>query len=131
MGIVSSVQMIGITQHYLSTGKKGFVCGDYVTSLIEASNTNTLGFLVGSRTSQTSAKMFMNSVQTGSTLTLSNPNTIPNVAFSISANKGASAQEYSSRQVAFSSIGDGLLDSEATALYNRVQNFQLALNRAV
>jgi hypothetical protein len=132
IGIISSTQMIGLSQHYSSSGKKGFVCGDYLTSVIEANNTNTLGFLVGSRTSQTSAKMYMNSVQTGSTLTLSNPNTIPNVAFSISSNRTPLfQQEYSSRQVAFSTIGDGLTDTEAVNLYTRVQAYQTALSRQV
>ena len=46
-------------------------------------------------------------------------------------NVGGTIARYSNRQYAFSHIGDGLLDAEASALYNHVQNFQLALNRAV
>ena len=38
---------------------------------------------------------------------------------------------YSSRQVAFATIGDGLTDSEATLLYNAVDRYQKFLGRAV
>jgi hypothetical protein len=132
IGIQTAPQMISLTQYYSGTSKKGFVCGDYVTSVVDSSDSNTLGFLVGSRTSQTSAKIFMNNAQSGSTLTLSNPNTIPNVAFAISATKTvASLQEYSLRQVAFTTIGDGLTDSEASNLYTRVQNYNTQLSRQV
>jgi hypothetical protein len=132
IGIQAAPQMISLTQYYAATSRKGFVCGDYVTSVVDSSDSNTLGFLVGSRTSQTSAKMFMNNAQSGSTLTLSNPNTIPNVAFAISATKTvASLQEYSLRQVAFTTIGDGLTDTEAANLYTRVQTYQTALSRQV
>jgi hypothetical protein len=38
---------------------------------------------------------------------------------------------YSSKEVAFSSIGDGLTDTEAANLYLAVQNYQVALSRQV
>lgn len=38
---------------------------------------------------------------------------------------------YSLRQQAFATIGDGLTDTEAAALYNSVNNFQVALSRNV
>jgi hypothetical protein len=38
---------------------------------------------------------------------------------------------YSTKQCAFASIGDGLLDTQASAFYSVVQSFQVALNRAV
>ena len=39
--------------------------------------------------------------------------------------------EYSNKNIAFASIGDGLNDTEATNLYTRVQAFNTALNRQV
>jgi len=41
------------------------------------------------------------------------------------------AGEYDNKQCAFSSIGDGLTDTEATALYNAVQTFNSSLQRQV
>lgn len=122
---------IAIDQYYSGAGK-AFVAGDYNTSLILNADTNTLGMLVGSRTSQTSAKMFMNAVQKGSTLTLSNPNSLPNNTFYIAANHiGVNVQEFSSKQCAFASIGNSLTDTEISNYYTAVQSFQTTLSRQV
>ena len=127
---------IGLLQYYSSGGVyptgKVFLAGDYITTLITAADTNTLGLLVGSRTSQTSAKMFMNNVQKGSTLTTSNANALPNGNLFLAANNGGgSPNTYSSKENAFSSIGDGLTDGEATTFYNLVQAMQTSLSRNV
>ena len=127
----ASVTAIALDQYYAGAGK-AFVAGDYNTSVIVNADTNTLGMLVGSRTSQTSAKMFMNNVQKGSTLTLSNPNTLPNVTIFIGANhSGVSILEFSSKECAFASIGDGLTDTEVANFYTAVQTFQTTLGRQV
>ena len=47
------------------------------------------------------------------------------------ANFNSVAIEYTDHQCAFSSIGDGLTNTEAANLYTRVQAFQNSLNRAV
>lgn len=123
---------IALDQFYQGAGK-AFVAGDYVSSVITSlTSTNTLGFQVNSRTSQTSAKMFFNNIQVGSTLTLSNPNSLPNITFYLAANHiGATIQEYSSKQCAFASIGDGLTDTQASNFYTVVQTFQTTLSRNV
>jgi hypothetical protein len=123
---------IALDQFYAGAGK-AFVAGDYVSSIIKSlTSTNTLGFQVNTRTSQTSAKMFFKNVQIGSTLTLSNPNSLPNITFYIGSNHfGTVAQEFSSKQCAFATIGDGLTDTEAANLYTAVQAFQTTLNRQV
>ena len=126
-----TAKMIAIDQYYAGAGK-AFVTGDYNTSLItNLADTNTLGLLVGSRTSQTSAKMFMNNVQRGSTLTLSNPNVQPNNTLYLGSSHLMSDYEYSSKECAFASIGDGLTDTEAANLYTAVQVFQTTLGRQV
>jgi hypothetical protein len=86
--------------------------------------------IVGSRTSQTSAKLFMNAVQKGSTLTLSNPNVQPNSKIFLGANN-TTPIEYSSKQCAFATIGDGLTDTEISNFYLTVQTFQTTLSRQV
>jgi hypothetical protein len=125
---LGTIRYISVTQYYAGAGK-AFVAGDYISSLIVNADTNTLGMLVGSRTAQTSAKMFMNGVQRGSTLTLSNPNALPNNTFFLGAN--GIANEYSSKECAFASIGDGLTDTESANLYTAVQAFQTTLGRQV
>lgn len=125
-------EMIGLTQYYGGISAKSFLCGDYNTNNIAFNDTNTLGLMVGSRTSQTSAKMFMNNVQRGSTLTANNPNALPNRIIFLAANNSAGGIiEYSSRQCAFATIGDGLTDTDASNLYTIIQNYQTILSRQV
>lgn len=127
----ASTTALALDQYYAGAGK-AFVAGDYTSSVIVNADTNTLGMLVGSRTTQTSAKMFMNNVQKGSTLTLSNPNLLPAITIFIGANhSGISIQEYSNKQCAFASIGDGLTDTESANFYTAVQAFQTSLLRNV
>jgi hypothetical protein len=125
-------RMISLSQYYSGAGK-AFVAGDFNTSVITSiGTTNTLGFQVNTRTSQTSAKIFFNNEQIGSTLTLSNPNDLPVVNFYVSANfNGLGFLEFSSKQCAFASIGDGLSDAQASNLYTAVQAFQTSLSRQV
>jgi hypothetical protein len=130
--ISPSPVMISLAQYYQGVGK-GFVAGDYIVSAIAVLGaTNTRGFQVNTRSSQTSAKMFLNNSQVGSTLTLSNTNPLPNANMSLgSNNNGGSYYEYSSKQCAFASIGDGLTDTQASNFYTAVQAFQTTLNRQV
>jgi hypothetical protein len=130
--ISPSPVMISLAQYYQGVGK-GFVAGDYIVSAIAVLGaTNTRGFQVNTRSSQTSAKMFLNNSQVGSTLTLSNTNPLPNANMSLgSNNNGGSYYEYSSKQCAFASIGDGLTDTQASNFYTAVQAFNQTLDRQV
>jgi hypothetical protein len=131
MGTIVDPRMIALDQYYGGASVKAFVCGDYISSQVLFNDTNTLGMVVGSRTSQTSAKLFMNAVQRGSTLTLSNPNALPNNTFYLGSNHSAVAYEYSTKQCAFASIGDGLTDTEVSNFYTAVQAFNTTLSRQV
>ena len=125
---IATLKMIALDQYYGGLGK-AFAAGDYTSSVVVAADTNTLGMMVANRSSQTSAKIFMNAVQKGSTLTLSNPNDLPNNTFFLGAN--GIANEYSSKECAFASIGDALTDAEVTNFYTAVQTFQTTLGRNV
>lgn len=125
---ISTLKMIALDQYYGGLGK-AFAAGDYTSRVVVAADTNTLGMMVANRSSQTSAKIFMNGVQKGSTLTLSNPNDLPNNTFFLGAN--GIANEYSSKECAFASIGDALTDAEVTNFYTAVQTFQTTLGRQV
>lgn len=132
LGAISpSPIMISLSQYYQGAGK-AFVAGDYNTSvIINSAATNTRGFQVNTRTSQTSAKMFFNNTQIGSTLTLSNPNPLPLVNISVGSNYGTTAYEFSAKENAFCSIGDGLTDTDASNLYTIIQNYQTILSRNI
>jgi hypothetical protein len=111
---------------------KVFVAGSYPGNSISNPNTDTLGYMIGTRTANNVAKMFMDGSQIGSTLTTTYAGGFSTSSIYIGAqNNDGTALEFGSKQCAFASIGDGLLDAEATALYNRVQNFQTALSRNV
>lgn len=95
-----------------------------------AASTNSIGFYVGSRTTSTTSKIFKNGTQILISGNLAGG--LPSVPFYIGAmNLNNAASYYSAKQCAFASIGDGLTDSEALALYNAVNTFQVSLARNV
>ena len=92
-------------------------------------NTNTTGFYIGSRTSNTSLKFFRNDVVRSTSTTL-HSGTMPNRSIYIGRNT-AGTIAYSSKETAFASIGDGLTDTESANFYTAVQTFQTTLGRQV
>jgi hypothetical protein len=130
-GLGTPFNMIALDQYYQGAGK-AFVAGYFVNDLIvEPSATNTLGFQVNTRTSQTSAKMFFNNVQIGATLTLVNSRGLPgNIIIGANINN-TTPQEFSSKECAFASLGDGLTDTQSSNFYTAVQAFQTTLSRQV
>lgn len=98
---------------------------------IQFSNTNSLGFYTLSRTASNLSKGYKNgSLLNTSTLTGSPTN---RSLFLSATNKDNPVQvtQYSNRQCAFASIGDGLTDAEVAAFRTAVQNFQTTLGRQV
>ena len=93
--------------------------------------TDSFGFYLGSRTSASKLILQKNSsILTTSTVT--ETTSLPSQNVYIGAlNSNGSATEYSSNECAFSSIGDGLSDTEASNLYTYVQIFQTKLARQV
>jgi hypothetical protein len=57
--------------------------------------------------------------------------TYPSLNFYFGANNNGTANSFSSRELAFASIGDGLTNTEATNFYTAVQRFQTTLGRQV
>jgi len=89
----------------------------------------TTGFLIGSRTSSTQERYFTNNVS--QTRTANSTGKANLNIFLACYNIGPSGSLFSTKQCAFSSIGDGLTDAEALALNTIVQQFQTNLNRQV
>jgi hypothetical protein len=131
LGVDQTGTGLNVSQKMSSVDSLSYHGRAYAQVITGVDSNNISGLHTITRTSTTSLKYNRNGslIQTNSTL---ETGVIPTVALFIgSTNNNGSPSLYSTRQAAFASIGDGLLDSEATALYNRVQNFQLALNRAV
>ena len=97
-------------------------------ALIVATNTNTTGFYITSRTASNLIKSYKNNSLLGSNTTSSV--TLNNAAIFLGARSdGGLVVLFDNKECAFSSIGDGLTDTEAANYYTRVQAFQTALNR--
>lgn len=130
----SFTEQYTITQYYNALSLKLYVAARYAGSndFIGVNDTNTQGLLIGTRNSQTSAKMFFNGTQSGSTLTQSALYPISNFEIYLGCqNANGSAAEFSTRECAFSAIGYDLTDTEAANLYTAVQAFQTTLGRQV
>jgi hypothetical protein len=100
---------------------------------IDAAVANSQGFFVDSRTTSTNHKAWKSNTQIGSTdtnLNTLNTSSINNTVY-IGARNIGTPDLYTTRQCAFSSIGDGLTDTQASNFYTAVQAFQTTLGRQV
>ena len=104
---------------------------DNSQSRISSNSGNSTGFVLGSRSSSSSHKLFRNGSQIAASTNSTN-GTLPNLNYYISAfNSSNNATFYNTNQLAFYSIGDGLTDTEASNFYTAVQAFQTTLSRQV
>ena len=116
-----------------------FIAPNYGGSSYRAVNNPQLGpgtginmqaFLIASRITSTASKLYRNTtVAFNDTVTSSFLMNISIYLFGY--NNGSITWEVSNQQCAFSSIGDGLTDTESSNLYAIVQAFQTALSRNV
>jgi hypothetical protein len=94
------------------------------------SNLDSLGFYSSSRTASNAIEIYKNGVSKITQSKASGANSNAPVYISAFNNNGG-LQQYSNRNLAFASIGDGLTDTEAANFYTAVQAFQTTLNRQV
>ena len=114
---------------WLRTGGNSYF-GINSSTTPSTSSANSLGFYVGSRTSNTSQKMYKNgSVIITDTTTENHDNTTNYIGAAYRSGVGALLPD--AREYAFASIGDGLTDTEAANFYTAVQAFQTTLSRNV
>jgi hypothetical protein len=94
--------------------------------------TTGLGFYIGTRTSNSASthKLFRNNSLMATAITSAGV-LQPDTVYIGALHSGANANLFSAKEVAFSSIGDGLTDTEASNLYTAVNNYQVALSRNV
>jgi hypothetical protein len=115
-----------------NSGTNDHIIDHYSTAQrITGTVSDSTGFFVVSRENSTSLKSKRNDVSLG-TNTSSNTGTLPTHALYLGAlNNIGTAVNYTARNYAFASVGDGLTDTDATNLNSRVTTFQTALNRNV
>ena len=108
-----------------------FIAGSTTVIVPFTSTLNAQGFWVGSKRSNTDREVYKNGISETTSV-------VSDTAAYVNANMylGASNQlgitaNYSNKQCAFASIGDGLTDAEALAFYNAVQTFNTTLGRQV
>ena len=105
---------------------------DFSAHRMTVANLDGRGFYHGNILTSTNQKIYKNGVQQASNTTAqtqSQPTVHP--IYILARNDSGTAANYSARNLAFASIGDGLTDTEAANLYTRVQNFNTALARQV
>jgi hypothetical protein len=93
-------------------------------------NTDSRGYYIANRTDGTNIKGYKDgSLVINSAQTANLPTSQP--VYLSSKNNGGTAVEFSDRQLAISTIGDGLSDTEAANLFIRVETLNQALARQV
>jgi len=100
------------------------------TPYVTYADVDSRAFYIANRTASNVINGWKNSIKvaTGITATIGEPN----LNLYIGAyNLSNTTANFSTKQTAFSSIGDGLTDTEAANLYTRVQAYQTALSRQV
>ncbi len=106
---------------------------DSTTSRIISSAGNSTGYVIGTRSSSSSHKLFRNNTQIASTSNSTTGN-MPNanyILFSSVNESNVINGYYDDNQIAFGSLGDGLTDAESSTLYTIIQNYQTILSRQV
>lgn len=122
-----NVSVISIGTRYSNTAYFG---NQINNSSISFSNTDSRGFWINSRQSSSLFRALKNGSVVGT-----DTNTVGDtISFDISLmarNTAGSRIFYSTRQLAFASIGNGLTDTEAANFYTAVQAYQTTLSRQV
>jgi hypothetical protein len=132
MNVYDGSNEFGLTQYYQGVSLKFLNAYGYPQDCAGANNSNTKGFLIGTRTANNFARAFFNGSTLGTqTNTLSTSRPIYPIYIGATNLLNTGAYQYSNRECAFASIGDGLSDTQASNFYTAVQAFQTTLSRQV
>lgn len=108
-----------------------YLSGTSATALNFTTTISAAGFWLGTKRSDTDRQIYRNGVSEASTSTFDST-VMPNGNLYIGARNGQFGTDlFSTKQMAFVSIGDGLTNTDATNLYNIVDSYQKRLGRAV
>jgi hypothetical protein len=107
-----------------------YYCENYVTFVSnDFPYSNHTGLFISTRIASTGYKVFNNATNIFTKTQV--PSTLPTETIWVGVNHEGSGQQWSNRQNAFASIGDGLDDTQSSNLYTAVQTFQTTLSRQV
>lgn len=120
---------IFLTNYGLATNTIYFTANIFVPNTASYVAADSLGYVIGNTTSSTLRNIFKAGTKVA-TDTSTNTTALPNINTNIGA-RANPIQEYSSKQFAFVTLGDGLTDTQALNLYTSVQAFQVELSRQV
>jgi len=125
-----------ISLMYIRTNTDSFTSSNYnygAPTNMTTTNLDARGFYMGNRTSNVLTNCWKNGVKqnTNTATETQNITTLTNRYYLGACNLGGTAAQFSSRECAFSSIGDGLTDTQASNFYTAVQTFQTTLSRQV
>ena len=108
------------------TSQLNTIGGDFITGVV----TNLQGLLMANRTSSSVVNAWRNSTKVATDS--KNSTSQPTINYFVGArNNGGSAGNFDAKQYGFYHIGDGLTDTEASAMYTSVQSYQTSMNRQV
>jgi hypothetical protein len=102
-----------------------------LNNLLSSGAASVVGYLVGSVNSSTSAKLYRNN---SNVYSITNPSSLDSYSLDFylgALNSVGSPILYATQQIAFSSLGDNLTDTQASNLYTAVNSFQVSLSRNV
>jgi hypothetical protein len=101
--------------------------------ITNTNHTNSVGLYLGTRTASNVLKMYRNNSQFGTTNTNNSAwfSTLNRSLYISARNYFGSAEFYSSKELAFASIGGGLTDADVANMYASIQRFQSLLGRQV
>jgi hypothetical protein len=129
MGINASARQLYLLYRY---GSSAFKAMNRTQAAAGSLYSPTNSLLIANRTNSTTEKYYHKGTLVD-TLTISSTGTISAEIYIGGYNNTVvpTSREYSSKQSAFASIGDGLTDTEAANFYTAVQAFQTTLNRQI
>ena len=135
-GANNTLGNVGATQMYIYIGGEyrgisdalATIQADYVKI---TPNSDTRGFYINTRTAYNSQSVYKNANLQNTNSKTGNRTTKSLIISAQNKDNPDQIIDYSNRQCAFASIGDGLTDAEALLFYNAVQAYQTTLNRQV
>ena len=127
MGSLNGSNLSHLLLRRLTSNNYGVTIGT-VTAI--STTTDCRGLTTGSRTSQTSLKLYKNGLSISSNTT-SDFTRVNAVIYIGARNDNGTPAGLTTKQCSFASIGTGLTDVQCAALYSTVQRFQTILGRQV
>ena len=128
MGVTDATKELYLLYSYSGAGYKGLNTTAVASGTIF---TPTTGLLIGNRPNSTTEKYYWKGTLTDTITRNSIALSTYKMYLGCYYNPLSPSFFYSTKQCAFSSIGDGLTDTDAANLYTRVQAFQTTLSRNI